>query len=1133
MLMAFASSAVSQTKWPATFLWKISKPGEQTPSYLYGTIHLQDKRLFNFSDSVYAAIERSEGFALEFDVQQFMDSMFNGLSRTQKEEELSKIKVDLGKSGESASTRAILKEMKMDGRKLSKKDLKKIRDHRMQKLVQEGEMPTVVDGFLYGIAQRRQKIISGLEDPQDTEESVDEMGAALTPDETFQSEARMRAGLEWMIRVYARKDLQAIADSIVAYRDEELERRNVKMSRRIDSLMNLRSMFFAIGAAHLPGETGVISLLRQKGFVVEPVFSRNETPGATYLAGMGEMPWQKNDEAGFIVETPGKVTEVDRGSITMKAYLDLSSMLFYAFATTSSSYKTFADLQMAFKNATDKAGAYPASIKSRQFNIEGNPALEGSFQSADGQYRVQFILKKRIMHLLIAGTQPGKPVASSEIDRFFHSFHFVQKPNESWKDTSFANKGLRIALPGTFKSRADLNKAAEGSVWTFNSYDYFDESSGLYYLLQIRDVNPGNFVEGDTSFVSAYRQSLTETMQDVRVVNTDDFRGWPGFRIESKSIDSTMVFHIQGVVKGNRVFIFAAGGAIDSDFTDAERHFASVQLSEQAPMKFASRSEAGFRTLAPAPFFQADTDSTDSPGSSTYYSYDSTQLVSYSVTRVPFYPHYWVDNDSVFFARKMSQFRSEGDSVIEEGYKNNGKHRTYEFILKTEGNSIVKRYRLLVNGDSLYTISVFIPATQLHQEEQDRFFDEFVVEKKTGTSIYTNQLAALLAALKTNDSTLHAKLKNSLLASDILASDLPLIQNALLEEYPGFGNDDETIHDILMDKAKEFADGRTVEFVKQHYSKNDLSEKKKYDLLDLLATVHTDTAYQLFADLVTTHIPKDGAKEELYYVLDDSLELSARLYPAILSGLRDSLFAETVVRLAEELIDSNLLKVEVVKAFEKQIIDEAAKRMELIKAEPDNWYLYTHWTGLLEQLNSPSSNQLLKQFALVPEVYTNHNAALGLIRNGQKVSPAVIEKLAKDKRTRLSFYEELKKLGQEKLMPSAWTTAVKLAESELYEQAVDEGEVTISFVGEKLKEFMGSRQKFYLFKIVYTELESENVFLGIAGPYPAAGTAVFTARDATGIFWDENFSASKLDAHLKTYLGEIAVYLKESSEASK
>ena len=49
----FVSASAQKNNWPNTLLWKISGNGLTKPSYLFGTMHLQDKRIFNLGDSFY------------------------------------------------------------------------------------------------------------------------------------------------------------------------------------------------------------------------------------------------------------------------------------------------------------------------------------------------------------------------------------------------------------------------------------------------------------------------------------------------------------------------------------------------------------------------------------------------------------------------------------------------------------------------------------------------------------------------------------------------------------------------------------------------------------------------------------------------------------------------------------------------------------------------------------------------------------------------------------------------------------------------------------------------------------------------------------------------------------------------
>ena len=67
IIALFFKKLAAQDTSSKTLLWRISGSGLQKPSYLYGTMHLKDRRLFFFGDSVYKSLEASEGFAMEID----------------------------------------------------------------------------------------------------------------------------------------------------------------------------------------------------------------------------------------------------------------------------------------------------------------------------------------------------------------------------------------------------------------------------------------------------------------------------------------------------------------------------------------------------------------------------------------------------------------------------------------------------------------------------------------------------------------------------------------------------------------------------------------------------------------------------------------------------------------------------------------------------------------------------------------------------------------------------------------------------------------------------------------------------------------------------------------------------------
>jgi uncharacterized protein YbaP (TraB family) len=91
------------------------------------------------------------------------------------------------------------------------------------------------------------------------------------------SEEFKKSSLE-LAEVYKQQDLDKI-DSLSRkgdagmskYMDLLLYDRNRKWARELTGLLPDKSLLVAVGAAHLPGENGVINLLRKQGYLLTPV----------------------------------------------------------------------------------------------------------------------------------------------------------------------------------------------------------------------------------------------------------------------------------------------------------------------------------------------------------------------------------------------------------------------------------------------------------------------------------------------------------------------------------------------------------------------------------------------------------------------------------------------------------------------------------------------------------------------------------------------------------------------------------------------------------------------------------------------------------------------------------------------
>jgi uncharacterized protein YbaP (TraB family) len=72
--------AAQKAKLSNTLLWRITGKAGAKPSYLFGTMHVKDRRVFQFSGSLYHSLQKAEGFAMEIDPDEAMAALFKTFS---------------------------------------------------------------------------------------------------------------------------------------------------------------------------------------------------------------------------------------------------------------------------------------------------------------------------------------------------------------------------------------------------------------------------------------------------------------------------------------------------------------------------------------------------------------------------------------------------------------------------------------------------------------------------------------------------------------------------------------------------------------------------------------------------------------------------------------------------------------------------------------------------------------------------------------------------------------------------------------------------------------------------------------------------------------------------------------------
>lgn len=257
-----------------SLLWEISKKDTKQPSYLYGTIHIQDKRVFNYSDSVEIAINACDAFALEILLDEInpktimnLMTMKTSLDKLLSPEDYKFVKDEISsKYGFNILMFNKMKPFFISSQLMAGK--------------MKQDMPTALDPFLLAKARKLNKKCLGIEKFEHQIAAIDKISleeqAKMLVDGLKDSTSQ-DAKFEELLETYIKMDIEKMAelskDTTLPKSFEKvfLTKRNIKMAKKIHKQIRKQSIFVAIGAAHLGGEKGVINLLQKKGYIIRPV----------------------------------------------------------------------------------------------------------------------------------------------------------------------------------------------------------------------------------------------------------------------------------------------------------------------------------------------------------------------------------------------------------------------------------------------------------------------------------------------------------------------------------------------------------------------------------------------------------------------------------------------------------------------------------------------------------------------------------------------------------------------------------------------------------------------------------------------------------------------------------------------
>lgn len=271
-VLAFGFSTSAQTiKNENSLLWEVSGNGLAKPSYLFGTVHMicgkdfvmKPKALEAFSKTSKLTLEINMADAEELKIMQQFAMGKEPLSKKLTPKQITQLEEVLKSNG---------------GITLAQVDnytLETVMSLLFMKSFGCADLKFYEMEFI-GKAKESNKPIVGLEK---VAEQMDLLDDSFTDDELIAYLQRINAEMcTVMVKDYKNEDISGIYAMTT---DKEmmsastkktlLDSRNENWLKVMPEMMQKESVFFAVGAAHLAGELGVINLLKKTGYIVKPI----------------------------------------------------------------------------------------------------------------------------------------------------------------------------------------------------------------------------------------------------------------------------------------------------------------------------------------------------------------------------------------------------------------------------------------------------------------------------------------------------------------------------------------------------------------------------------------------------------------------------------------------------------------------------------------------------------------------------------------------------------------------------------------------------------------------------------------------------------------------------------------------
>ncbi len=867
-------------------LWEISGKDLPKPTYIFGSMHLPDARVFELSDSVMVLLDACEAFAAEVDLDSAMTMSDDIL---QKQDEFYLYGTEYGldlklyeKKAEITTeiTTDIVPEPKSDKkpepetkkRKKRKKAKKEVTEKKGLPNPFEQELPrtrqndktTFLDSYLAHKAKTHGKTIYGLEVlEQHMNMYGGSMGKNKKKDANSEFDSLQPMQLyDKMVEYYRSGDLEKVAKfSEVLEGDSIMNLRNYIMVNSILRITKKQTLFSVMGCAHLIGEEGVVNIFRKKGYqvrIVTPQFTQGDPDKYIFNSPQTPVNWYENKYVpeGYALETPFKPTQNSYFGLRMNILnpwehkgefvnvFDVFTGCFYAYnCHPQDSTSQATNLQELLKEIDGKL------ITQKPFEAGKAQGIEYLIYNKSDTLqgiRARILEAQGNQYTLIALTKISA-LYEPHIARFFDSFKLmpIDTTIKVWEDKAGAFATEFYNLPAQKSQKTTLE------VESIHHRQYTHSYRTPHELVMYRDLMQGEPLQSDSIMFKGIELYIKEKIDTAYTKASTTFQGYPSQTFAVRAGKDSI--RIKSYLRGNRHYIIA-------EIQPTAKAWETFRFLPFQPYSLEKKDfkKAGISLMMPAVKHYEKLDSYRPDLFAHTYKYQSTEPntgVSFSVEALKYGKYtYFTHEDSLKQCIK-TRYITEKDTTLPT--------QAAYTLFKNKHANTYKILQSYYKPEGVYTLQMELPKELFEPARIDVFLNSLTFlpdSNQVVLDIFKPKSALLLADLQSKDATVFQQAKEALPNYAFTESD----KNALMR---------------LLDKP--FADDSTesytpaVALVLWEHLQTILRKNTTPQDLDLLSAYCLQDTFQApkYATIKVENVLKHFVKQKTQASLDFFLEV--------------------------------------------------------------------------------------------------------------------------------------------------------------------------------------------------------------------------------------------------------------------